>query len=68
MTEPQFTISSFCHEGGCVAVAALEDGAIAVRDSKVADGPALVFTPTEWSAFVAGVRNGEFDPESLSSQ
>jgi hypothetical protein len=32
-----------------------------VRDSKDQAGPILVFTPAEWSAFVAGVKGGEFD-------
>ncbi|WP_261570953.1 DUF397 domain-containing protein [Frankia gtarii] len=36
-------------------------GLIRVRDSKNPDGPALAFTPSEWSAFLAGARNGEFD-------
>ena len=36
-------------------------GIIAVRDSKVKDGPGLVFTPKEWGAFIAGVKDGEFD-------
>ena len=34
---------------------------ILVRDARDPGGPALVFTPGEWDAFVAGVRNGEFD-------
>jgi hypothetical protein len=44
----------------CVEVAFV-DGAIAVRDSKVPDGPALIFTPAEWDAFVGGAKDGEFD-------
>lgn len=36
-------------------------GIIAVRDSKDRGGPVLTFTPTEWDAFTAGVRGGEFD-------
>ncbi|MEO3799654.1 DUF397 domain-containing protein [Nonomuraea sp. B1E8] len=32
-----------------------------IRDSKDPSGPALVFTPGEWRAFVKGVRNDEFD-------
>ncbi len=47
--------------GNCVEVARLEDGSCAVRDSKHPHGPALVFTPAEWQAFTAGVRDGEFD-------
>jgi hypothetical protein len=34
---------------------------IAVRDSKDPAGPNLIFTPAEWEAFTAGVRDGEFD-------
>ncbi len=33
---------------------------ILVRDSKNRTGPALAFTPAEWAAFLAGVRDGEF--------
>jgi uncharacterized protein DUF397 len=32
-----------------------------VRDSKDREGPALVFTPGEWRAFLDGVRASEFD-------
>ncbi len=35
--------------------------AIAVRDSQNPDGPALIFTPAEWDAFVGGAKDGEFD-------
>ena len=44
--------------GQCVEWADLGD-AVAVRDSKDADGPALIFTRGEWTAFVAGIRDGE---------
>jgi hypothetical protein len=45
----------------CVEVAFLDSGAVGVRDSKNPTGPALVFTPSEWDAFVGGARDGEFD-------
>lgn len=45
----------------CVEVADLPDGGRAVRDSKHPGGPVLRFTPGEWTAFVAGVKDGEFD-------
>ena len=32
-----------------------------VRDSKDREGPVLHFTRPEWTAFLAGVRNGEFE-------
>ena len=44
----------------CVEVAFVPDG-VAVRDSKDPDGPALLFTPAEWNAFVGGAKDGEFD-------
>jgi hypothetical protein len=47
--------------GNCVEVAQLPDGQIGVRDSKSPHGPVLRFTPGEWDAFTAGVRNGDFD-------
>lgn len=36
-------------------------GGIGVRDSKDPHGAALLFTPTEWTSFVALVRNGTAD-------
>ncbi|WP_440072164.1 DUF397 domain-containing protein [Streptosporangium sp. OZ121] len=47
--------------GECVEVAGNLPGVIAVRDSKNPTGPALVFGPSEWSAFLGGVKGGEFD-------
>ncbi|MGH3569334.1 MAG: DUF397 domain-containing protein [Pseudonocardia sp.] len=47
--------------GACVEVADLPGGGRGVRDSKNPTGPALMFTAAEWVAFVAGVRDGEFD-------
>jgi hypothetical protein len=47
-------------EGNCVEVAAV-DGGIALRNSRDPDGPALVYTPAEVAAFLAGARDGEFD-------
>ncbi|WP_406005426.1 DUF397 domain-containing protein [Streptomyces sp. NBC_00637] len=48
-------------EGNCVEVAALEGGGVALRNSRDPDGPALVYTPAEVAAFVAGAKGGEFD-------
>ncbi|MGH4018843.1 MAG: DUF397 domain-containing protein [Pseudonocardiaceae bacterium] len=47
--------------GECVEVADLDGRRRAVRDSKNPTGTALIVTPVEWTAFVAGVRDGEFD-------
>jgi hypothetical protein len=48
------------NNGDCVEVATLPGG-VAVRDSKDREGVALVFTSSEWLAFLARARNGEFD-------
>lgn len=45
----------------CVLVAELSGGGRAVRDSKNPAGPMLMFTPSEWGAFIGGVKDGEFD-------
>ncbi|MFG1963142.1 DUF397 domain-containing protein [Nonomuraea sp. NPDC049028] len=59
--------SSFCNgASSCVEVAELANGSIALRDGKQQDGPVLVFTPSEWAAFTAGVRDGEFDLTALA--
>ncbi|GAA3090564.1 DUF397 domain-containing protein [Streptosporangium carneum] len=47
--------------GECVEVARLSGGHIGVRDSKNPTGPALLFAPSGWAAFVSGVKSGEFD-------
>ncbi|MEU8266664.1 DUF397 domain-containing protein [Sphaerisporangium sp. NPDC049002] len=45
--------------GQCVEVASNLPGIVAVRDSKNPSGPSLVFTPTQWRAFLHGTRTGE---------
>ena len=45
---------------GCVEIASVVDK-IAMRDSKDPDGPILVYTPTEFIAFLKGARKREFD-------
>ncbi|HEY0637814.1 MAG TPA: DUF397 domain-containing protein [Pseudonocardiaceae bacterium] len=57
----EFRTSSFCAISGCVAVGKIPGGGVAVRDSKHADSPVLSFTADEWTAFVRGVKEGEFD-------
>ena len=45
----------------CVEVATNLPRAVAVRDSKDPDGPALVVTPADWQSFTASVKAGRFD-------
>ena len=47
--------------GDCIEVAALDSGAIAVRNSRDPQGPALVYTRAEIDAFIKGAKDGEFD-------
>jgi hypothetical protein len=47
---------------GCIEVAPLAGGDVAVRDSKLGpDSPILTFHRHEFAAFVSGVLAGEFD-------
>jgi len=55
------------NNNACVEVAHLDDGRVAVRDSKdQGHGPALIFSPPEWNAFVRGMLDGEFSPTSAT--
>lgn len=40
------------NNGNCVEVATNLPGIVAVRDSKDVPGPALLFSPDSWAAFV----------------
>lgn len=57
----EYKISSFCSLGTCVEVGTVPGGGVAVRDTKDRDGATLQFSVEEWTAFVAGAKNGEFD-------
>jgi len=59
-----FRKSSFCNAGTCVAVAVQTDGTVFVRDTKDDNQPTLAFSRDEWSAFVKGVKHGEFDVDA----
>jgi hypothetical protein len=57
-----FKSSHSAGEDTCVNVAFRRDGSVLLRDSKSGDvGPVLRFTVDGWHAFLAGVRDGEFD-------
>jgi hypothetical protein len=61
LTDAHWFKSRACSAEGCVEVAHLADGQVALRDSKDAGQAAHVFDRGEWSAFLAGLKNGEFD-------
>jgi Domain of unknown function (DUF397) len=51
--------SARCESSHCVEVASLGDG-MAVRNS-TSPATHLTFTAEDWTAFLAGVRHGDFD-------
>ena len=57
--------SSLSVDGQCVEVAITAEW-VALRRSYSPSGPVLTFTPSEWAAFVGGVRLGEFDGPSAT--
>ncbi len=62
MTSLAWRKSSFSgDESNCVEVAALDDGGIAVRNSKRPDEATVLFTRAEIGAWAKGVKAGEFD-------
>jgi Domain of unknown function (DUF397) len=57
---PEWRRSSVCSGGSCVEAARFA-GRVLVRDAKNPDQAPLSFREDEWTAFVAGVKKGEFD-------
>lgn len=66
LAQVQWRISSRSENGGgsCVEAGQLADGTgrVAVRHSHHRqDGPVITYTRADWNAFIAEVKNGEFD-------
>lgn len=53
--------ASVSGNNGCVELAPLDGGGVAVRDSKDQAGPVLTFSRHEWVSFLDGMAKGEFD-------
>lgn len=53
--------SSASSTGGCVEIAHLPSGGVAVRDTKDRSKTPHVYTAHEWECFLIGAKNGEFD-------
>jgi hypothetical protein len=58
--DDEFSTSSFSGGGNCVQVGRRPDHVV-VRDSKDSSRSPLIFSHAEWVAFIAGVKNNEFD-------
>lgn len=56
--------STYSANGACVEVRSPTPRAVAVRDSKAPEGPALSFPPGAWTGFVAEVRDDVCDGPS----
>ena len=54
-----------CIGGNCVQVGMSVDGLVHVADTKDGAAAPLAFSADEWTAFVAGVKAGEFDVAAL---
>jgi hypothetical protein len=50
------------YSGSCVEIANFDSGQVGIRDSKAnGRGPVILVAPADWSAFVAGIKDGQFD-------
>ncbi|OZM73333.1 DUF397 domain-containing protein [Amycolatopsis antarctica] len=56
----QKSFASEPNGGSCVEVN-LGSDRVGVRDTKLEDSPVFVFDASEWSAFLAAVKAGQFD-------
>lgn len=61
LTGVSWTKSSFSASVANCVEAAEFDGGVAVRNSRSPEDGALLFTRSEFAAFVAGARDGDFD-------
>jgi hypothetical protein len=59
------------HEDGTPAALEIgyaDNGLVALRMAEDPEGDVLIYTPSEWEAFVEGVRDGEFDIETWDDE
>ncbi|MGB9278774.1 MAG: DUF397 domain-containing protein [Pseudonocardiaceae bacterium] len=66
LTRVEWRKSSFSGGGGqgggnCVEIAALEDGRVAVRNSKQPKKGVVLFTRAEMDAWIKDIKAGKFD-------
>ncbi|MEU4312013.1 DUF397 domain-containing protein [Nocardia sp. NPDC024068] len=63
LSDARWFKSSRSHGGrDCVEAAHLDQGSVAVRDSKNPSGSTLIFAPGQWDAFLGAAKAGDFDP------
>lgn len=65
LNQLQWITSTRSQSGGgqCVEVGPFSDGTgrVAVRHSRHPDGSTIIYSREEWTAFLAGAKDGEFD-------
>ena len=60
LSRAEWRKSTASNTGDCAEVAFVA-GSVLMRHSQSPSGAVLAFSPAEWTAFLSGVRNGEFD-------
>ncbi|MGW7412787.1 DUF397 domain-containing protein [Streptomyces sp. NPDC054863] len=55
-----FKSSASSANGGCLEIAHLPDGRVALRDNEDLTNPPFVVTPLVWECFLDGAIRGEF--------
>jgi hypothetical protein len=63
--QPQWRHSSYCGTNACVEIAHFA-GKVLIRDSKTPESAPIAFDLPEWTAFLQGVRAGEFSLDRLA--
>jgi predicted secreted Zn-dependent protease len=58
--ELNWLVAQKCNGGSCVRVATRGED-IVIGDTKNPGGPVLTYSRSEWTAFVDGIREGDFD-------
>jgi hypothetical protein len=61
LTSPDWRKSSYSSSNSNCVEVAVAGTCVAVRDAKDPDGPVLLCTRAGMAAFIAGVKDGEFD-------
>lgn len=56
-----FKASASSGQGGCLEVAFLPDGRVALRDNEDLSNPPFVVTQQVWECFLDGANKGEFN-------
>lgn len=56
-----FKAAASSANGGCIEVAFLDSGRVAIRDNEDLSNPPFVVTRHVWQCWIDGAKNGEFD-------